>query len=134
MGRTHTLVTDDILTPAETRIAAGYCEGLIGKEIAEKEHISYHTVVRHTQNIYEKTGIRRTTNALVAWFIARNCRIDMREVLRSVTGFCLFVLVSVQTVLCSGDTYVRVPRGCRAEARVQRTRTRKDNDSTYGYE
>lgn len=90
--------------------------------------------MRHTQNIYEKTGIRRTTNALVAWFIARNCRIDMREVLRSVTGFCLFVLVSVQTVLCSGDTYVRVPRGCRTEARMQRSRTRKDNDNTYGYE
>ena len=131
MGRAHTLVTDDILTPAETRVAAGYCEGLIGKEIAEREHISYHTVVRHTQNIYEKTGIRRTTNALVAWFIARNCRIDMREVLRSVTGFCLFVLVSVQTVLCSGDTYVRVPRGCRTEARMQRSRTRRDNEDTY---
>lgn len=134
MGRTHTLVTDDILTPAETRIAAGYCEGLIGKEIAEREHISYHTVVRHTQNIYEKTGIRRTTNALVAWFLARNCRIDMREVLRSVTGFCLFVLMAVQTAFCTDNTYIRAQRGCRAEARVQRTRTRRDNDNTYGYE
>ena len=119
MGHAHTLATDDILTPAETRIAAGYCEGLIGKEIAEREHISYHTVVRHTQNIYEKTGIRRSTNALVAWFISRNCNIDMREMLRSVTGIFLFVL------------YVRTSRGCSTVTRVQRTRTRKDNDNTF---
>lgn len=131
MGHAHTLATDDILTPAETRIAAGYCEGLIGKEIAEREHISYHTVVRHTQNIYEKTGIRRSTNALVAWFISRNCNIDMREMLRSVTGFFLFVLMSVQTMLYTGDSYFRTSRGCRSVTRVQRTRTRKDNDNTF---
>lgn len=131
MGHAHTLATDDILTPAETRIAAGYCEGLIGKEIADREHISYHTVVRHTQNIYEKTGIRRSTNALVAWFISRNCNIDMREMLRSATGIFLFVLMSVQTVLYTGDSYVRTSRGCSTVTRVQRTRTRKDNDNTF---
>lgn len=124
MGRAHTLATDDILTPAETRIAAGYCEGLIGKEIADREHISYHTVVRHTQNIYEKTGIRRTTNALVAWFIARNCRIDMREVLRSATGFCLFVLMAVQIAAYTGDQFVRTSGRCR----IERVRRNDGND------
>ena len=131
MGHAHTLATDNILTPAETRIAAGYCEGLIGKEIAEREHISYHTVVRHTQNIYEKTGIRRSTNALVAWFISRNCNIDMREMLRSVAGFFLFVLMSVQTVSYTGDCYVRTSNGCRTMARVLRTKTREDNGNTF---
>lgn len=130
MGHAHTLATDNILTPAETRIAAGYCEGLIGKEIAEREHISYHTVVRHTQNIYEKTGIRRSTNALVAWFISRNCNIDVREMLRSATGFFLFVLMSVQTALYTGDSYVRTLRGCRTVTRVQRNKT-KDDDNIF---
>lgn len=64
-GKGEPLRTDDILTPAETRIACGYVEGMIGKEIADTCGVSYNTVVRHTQNIYEKTGIRRSTNALV---------------------------------------------------------------------
>lgn len=128
--RTHAygLATDDILSPAETRIAAGYCEGLIGKEIAEREHISYHTVVRHTQNIYEKTGIRRSTNALVAWFLSRNFRIDLREVCRSVTGFCLFVLMAFQTAFLTGDQFVRTQGRCRIERVQQRTRRNNDND------
>lgn len=115
MGRARTLATDDILTPAETRIAAGYCEGLIGKEIAKREHISYHTVVRHTQNIYEKAGIRRSTNALVAWFLSRNFRIDIGEVCRSLTGFCLFLVMSVQIAAYTGDQFVRTSGRCRIE-------------------
>lgn len=73
------LKTDAVLTPAETRVAVGYCYryGLIGKEIADRLNISYNTVVRHTQNIYEKTGIRRTTNALVAWFLSTNFNINL---------------------------------------------------------
>ena len=73
------LVTDAILTRAETRIASGYVCGLIGKEIADVCEISYNTVVRHTQNIYEKTGIPRSTNALVAWFLAINLHLDLGE-------------------------------------------------------
>ena len=71
------LATDAILTRAETRIASGYVCGLIGKEIADVCEISYNTVVRLTQNIYEKTGIRRSTNALVAWFLAVNLHLDL---------------------------------------------------------
>ena len=69
MGTTHAdhhLPTDRVLTRAETRIASGYVCGLIGKEIADACGVSHNTVVRHTQNIYDKTGIRRSTNALVA--------------------------------------------------------------------
>ena len=55
------LLTDAILTPAETRIASGYTAGLIGKEIADRCGISYNTVVKHTQNIYDKAGIKRST-------------------------------------------------------------------------
>ena len=79
MNAQHPLATDAVLSPAETRVAVGYCYryGLIGKEIAERLNVSYNTVVRHTQNIYEKTGIRRTTNALVAWFLATNFNINL---------------------------------------------------------
>ena len=50
---------DTELTKAEKRIAAGYVDGLIGKEIADRCGISYNTVVSHTQHIYEKAGIRQ---------------------------------------------------------------------------
>ncbi|MBO8467191.1 MAG: hypothetical protein IAB99_05440 [Bacteroidetes bacterium] len=129
MDEMHSLATDDVLTPAETRIAAGYCEGLIGKEIAEKEHISYYTVVRHTQNIYQKTGIRRSTNALVAWFMSRNCNIDMHEFLRSITAMFLLVLISFQTAFYTGDQFVRSGRRASSEVRSQRTRSKEDNNT-----
>lgn len=97
------LSTDKVLTKAETRIACGYVAGMIGKEIADACGVSYNTVVRHTQNIYEKTGIRRSTNALVAWFLSKNYDIDLGDFRRRVGAFFLLVIVSVQTVCVDFD-------------------------------
>lgn len=88
------LATDTILTPAETRIASG----LIGKEIADACDISYNTVVKHTQNIYEKTGIKRSTNSLVAWFLSVNYKIDLAEFGRRLVAFALFLIMSAEAV------------------------------------
>lgn len=98
-----TLPTDAVLTRAETRIACGYVAGMIWKEIADACGVSYNTVVRHTQNIYEKTGIRRSTNALVAWFLSKNYDIDLGDFRRRVGAFFLLVIVSVQTVCVDFD-------------------------------
>lgn len=112
------LATDTILTPAETRIAAGYACGLIGKEIADACGVSYNTVVRHTQNIYDKTGIRRSTNALVAWFLSRNFGIDLDEFRRRLVGALLLVLLCVQTAsLDFGNPAARRCSVRRTEAR-----------------
>ena len=97
------LPTDKVLTKAETRIACGYVAGMIGKEIADACGVSYNTVVRHTQNIYEKTGVRRSTNALVAWFLSKNYDIDLGDFRRRVGAFFLLVIVSVQTVCVDFD-------------------------------
>ena len=97
------LPTDKVLTKAETRIACGYVAGMIGKEIADACGVSYNTVVRHTQNIYEKTGIRRSTNALVAWFLSKNYDIDLGDFRRRVGAFFLLIIVSVQTVCVDFD-------------------------------
>ncbi len=95
MARAHAehLATDSVLTPAETRIASGYVSGLIGKEIADAAGISYNTVVKHTQNIYDKTGIKRSTNSLVAWFLSQNFRIDLKEFSRRLVALALFVIM-----------------------------------------
>jgi len=100
------LSTDGVLSRAETRIACGYVSGLIGKEIASACGISHNTVIRHTQNIYEKAGIPHSTNALVAWFLEENCKIDLAEFRRRVGCFLLFLLVSFQTVNADFDNSV----------------------------
>ena len=64
--QTLSLRTDGVITKAETRVAIAYALGDIGKEVGERLGIAHGTVVRHTQNIYEKAGIRHSTNALVA--------------------------------------------------------------------
>lgn len=129
-----TLETDDVLTPAETRVAAGYTCGLIAKEIAAKCDISPYTVVRHTQNIYDKTGIRRSTNALVSWYLSRNFNLDLSEFKRSLGAFCLFVLVSFQIATTDFDNqFVRRTATRRVEVRKtgRRSKRSREEDETY---
>ena len=102
--------TDAILSKAEARVARAYVDGLIGKEIADRLCISYNTVIRHTQNIYEKIG-RRSVNALVAWWFCEHFNIDLREVGRRIGATCLLLLFCTYT-FCGGD-YERATRRVR---------------------
>ncbi len=121
------LETDKVLTPAETRVAAGYVSGMIGKEIASAAGISHNTVVRHTQNIYDKAGIPRSTNALVAWFLSENFHIDLAEFRRRVGAALLLAIISVQTVCTDfSSDFVRSARVRRVEARRGRRRNEDD--------
>ena len=120
------LATDTILTPAETRIASGYVSGLIGKEIADACDISYNTVVKHTQNIYEKTGIRRSTNSLVAWFLSENFKIDLAEFGRRLVAFALFLIMGAEAVSVDmSSQLVRRFPSRRVETRARRGRSRR---------
>ncbi len=125
------LETDTILTPAETRIASGYVSGMIAKEIASAAGISPNTVVRHTQNIYDKTGIPHSTNALVAWFLATNYGIDLAEFRRRVGAALLLALITFQTVTTdfSAD-FVRSARARRVEARKGGRRRGREDENT----
>ena len=127
------LDTDKVLTPAETRVASGYVSGMIGKEIASAAGISHNTVVRHTQNIYDKTGIPRNTNALVAWFISENFHIDLAEFKRRVGAALLLAIIAVQTVATDfSSDFVRSARVRRVEARKGgRRRRREDDEHTF---
>lgn len=113
MRTTTNLKTDIVLTPAETRVAMAYTLGDIGKEVGERLGIAYNTVVRHTQNIYDKAGIRRSTNALVAWFLAENCDIDLRELAHRAGAGFMMVLVCCTIFLGSDDMVARRARGRR---------------------
>jgi DNA-binding CsgD family transcriptional regulator len=125
------LPTDRVLTRAETRIACGYVDGMIGKEIASTCGVSYNTVVRHTQNIYDKAGIRRSTNALVAWFLATNCSLDLSEFKRRLGAVILLLIVSVQTVCADLDNSPlrRFPSRRAEVRRVAGRKTRREDEN-----
>jgi len=123
------LATDALLTPAETRVAAGYTAGLIGKEIADRCGISHNTVVKHTQNIYDKAGIKRSTNALVAWFLSVNAHLDLREFERRLGALLLLGLLAFQMAYDQSNNYVRRMAPRRVEARKAGGRRRKDDDT-----
>lgn len=125
------LDTDKVLTPAETRVASGYVAGMIGKEIASAAGISHNTVVRQTQSIYDKTGIPRNTNALVAWFISENFHIDLAEFRRRVGAALLLAIIAVQTVATDfSSDFVRSARVRRVEARKGGRRRRREDEKT----
>ena len=125
--------TDSVLTRAETRIACGYVDGLIGKEIAHSCGVSYNTVVRHTQNIYDKTGIRRNTNALVSWFLTTNCDIDLKEFRRRLGATLLLLLISVQTAFADFDSNLvrRFPARKVEMRKGAARRSRREEEQTF---
>jgi DNA-binding CsgD family transcriptional regulator len=125
----HPLATDAVLSPAETRVAAGYTAGLIGKEIADRCGITHNTVIKHTQNIYNKAGIRRSTNALVAWFLGKNAGIDLREFERMLGAALLLGLLTLQMALDQNDNYVRRQPTRRTETRKGGSRRRNEDDT-----
>lgn len=113
MRTTTDLKTDIVLTPAETRVAMAYVLGDIGKEVGVRLNIAYNTVVRHTQNIYDKAGIRRSTNALVAWFLAENCGIDIADLARRAGAGFLAIIVCSTIFFGSDDMLARRARSRR---------------------
>ena len=111
---TSTLHTDQVLTPAETRVAIAYTLGDIGKEVGSRLGIAYNTVVRHTQNIYDKAGVRRSTNALVAWFLAKNYDIELNELARRIGAAVLLALFTL-TFNTDDQQFVRRSRSRRRQ-------------------
>lgn len=99
--------TDSILSKAEAHVSRGYVEGLSGKEIADCLCISYNTVIRHTQNIYEKIG-RHSIHGLVAWWFCTNFDIELEEIIRRIGAGCLLLLFCAYTF--GGGEFERAAR------------------------
>jgi len=125
--------TDEVLTKSENKVAVGYVLGLIGKEIADKLGISHNTVVRHTQHIYDKTGIPRSTNALVAWYLTENYQLDLSELKRGLGAFILLGVLAVHMVATDFDSrFVRTSIR-RVEARRPNRRRRREDEGETIY-
>lgn len=107
--------TDALLTKRESQVVRLYAEGYIGKEIADILQTSYYTVVNHTQNVYEKLGIRRSTNALVAWWFCINFDISLSGETARKTIATLLLGLFMATMTSFDDTYIRRVRRGRVE-------------------
>lgn len=129
------LKTDSVLTKAETRIAVGYTEGKIGKEIADEYGLSYNTVIRHTQRIYDKADIPRSTNSLVAWFISKNFDIDLRELRRGLGSIILLCILGIQAIESNDNSFIRANALRRVEARkTAKKRNKREEELTLIFE
>jgi DNA-binding NarL/FixJ family response regulator len=53
------------LTPSEIEIVRLIATGLTTKEIAEKKHVSFHTVMSHRKNIFRKLNINNASELLM---------------------------------------------------------------------
>lgn len=116
--KTNRIPSDEYLSPAQTRVAVALCKGYDDKEVADKLCMSKYTVARHKQDIYERTGIRHTANALVAWFLAINFAIAVEDLERRLGALVLAVLFSVFTFGADNDTQL-VRRGRRGRRRTE---------------
>ena len=92
--------TIQILSKREDEIARCYAQGMIGKEIADRLKISYNTVINHTQSIYDKANIKRSTNALVAWWLTMNFDIsfDITPLKRRVVAGVLLMIFAIDII------------------------------------
>ena len=61
-GESHELI---YLTPSEIEIVRQIAAGLTTKEIAEKKHVSFHTVMSHRKNIFRKLNINNSSELLM---------------------------------------------------------------------
>ena len=111
--------TDSILTKREAQVAELCVKGYIGKEIADKLNTSYRTVVNHFQNIYDKTGIRRSTNALVSWWFCVNFSIDISETAKQIIAGIFFLMVLPHEIFIH-DTQRRFSRNGRVIELVEK--------------
>lgn len=66
------------LSEREKEILISVAKGMLNKEIAEKHHISIHTVITHRKNITRKTGIKSVAGLTV--YALLNNLIEMNEV------------------------------------------------------
>jgi LuxR family maltose regulon positive regulatory protein len=55
----------NILTERELSVISYVAQGLINSEIAEKLHISVHTVKAHLEAIYDKLGVKNRVQATI---------------------------------------------------------------------
>lgn len=98
----------DLLTPRECEIAAILAWGESKKYIENELIISYHTVDKHTRNIFRKAGVN-TVNALSAWWFCNKYKIssELSPLKKSTVAVLLLFCLLPREVMSSYDTVRR---------------------------
>lgn len=117
--------TDTILSKREREVMNLVVLGYSAKEIAERMSVIYQCVANHLQNIYDKTGTKRTLQALVTWYFTQNFGITLNvsEMTRRVGAAILLCLFAVEVfstnVECRRLRSPRRGRGYRVEELIE---------------
>lgn len=89
--------TDTILTKREREVMNLVVLGYSAREIAERMNVIYQCIANHLQCIYDKSGTKRTMQALVTWYFTNNFGItlnvsEMTRKIGSAIMLCLFMV------------------------------------------
>lgn len=98
MGAGVAMKTDTILSKREREVMNLVVLGYSAREIADKMSVIYQCVANHLQSIYDKTGTKRTLQALVTWYFTVNFGISLNvsEMTRRIGAAILLCLFSVE--------------------------------------
>lgn len=117
--------TDAILSKREREVMNLVVLGYSAREIAERMNVIYQCVANHLQSIYDKTGTKRTLQALVTWYFTQNFGITLNvsEMTRRVGAAILLCLFSVEVFStdfeCRRLRNPRRSRGFRVEELIE---------------
>lgn len=98
MGAGIAMKTDAILSKREREVMNLVVLGYSAREIADRMNVIYQCIANHLQSIYDKTGTKRTLQALVTWYFTVNFGISLNvsEMTRRIGAAILLCLFSVE--------------------------------------
>lgn len=119
------------LTKREEEIGSLIACGAIKKEVADRLHISVHTVENHVRNIFEKTECH-SVNELSAWYFCSHFGISVElSPLKNVIASLLLAIYLTGNVMQSIDDFSRYRIARRSIARTERFARRVRNKDDY---
>lgn len=111
------------LTKTETKVVHCISQGYVFKEIADKMHVSIHTVSTHVTNVRHKWNARNIADITRMYILSLE---DPRLVLKAVV--CLLIHLGI--ILFEAAPEMRRPVQSRS-SRVSASRTLKTNNTIY---
>lgn len=92
--------TDAILSKREREVMNLIVLGYSAREISTQMNVIYQCIANHLQSIYDKTGTKRTLQALVTWYFTQNFGITLNvsEMTRKAGAAILLCLFSVKAL------------------------------------
>lgn len=82
-------------SPAELAVVEQLARGYSEKEIADRLHLSYHTVNNHLRNIHERNNIQKNTEIIILYAVCLSKKRVSIKAIKELGFSILFVIINV---------------------------------------